>query len=72
MIILNRKLCKLFFIRGMELRNRNTNGRPNLVLEEEYDENYQPNEEGMSHLYKRILNYNTRYFVSIYKYDIDI
>uniref|UniRef100_K1QQ28 Uncharacterized protein n=1 Tax=Magallana gigas TaxID=29159 RepID=K1QQ28_MAGGI len=29
----------------MELRNKNTNGRPNLVLEEEYDENYQPSEE---------------------------
>lgn len=60
----------------MELRNKKThktviNGRPNLVLEEEYDENYQPSEEGMSRFYKRILNYNTRYFVSIYKYDID-
>lgn len=45
--------------------------RPDLVLEEKYDENYQPSEEGMSRFYKRILNYNTRYFVSIYKYDID-
>lgn len=43
-----------FFIRGMELRNKNTNGRPNLVLEEEYDENYQPSEEGMSRLHDLI------------------
>lgn len=46
--------------------------RPDLVLEEKYDENYQPSEEGKSRLYKWILNHNTHYFVSIYKYDIDI
>lgn len=56
----------------MELRNKNINGRFNLVFEEEYDENYEFSEEGKLCLYKWILNYNIYYFVLIYKYDIDI
>lgn len=31
--------------------------RPDLVLEEKYDENYQPSEEGMSRLHYLILSY---------------
>lgn len=29
-----------------------------LILEEDYDENYQPSEEGMSYLYYWLLSYN--------------